>query len=825
MIKNAFSTNIFDSPDLVVFLAEAISDWEFTPRGLSTVLEGRFFVPEWKYEIANEYARFVTVDPAKLREKCLVDDPDRVGRVHLELEFVNANVIRFKIMSGLVRDAAFKVLDVPTLISNRDSVQIVLNHGSGGTDAAKNGAQSKRDDDDDLIIHTKEIDEPNGFSRMIVFETGAIHVEIVDFPFSLRIFNRESSEVACELLEHYESIMSLGVHLPIGFAFSKSMDRHVSLLSNVLHRDEHVYGLGEDFGSLDKRGRAIVLETCDATSSDTDYMYKPIPFFVSTRNYGWFVNRSEPMRFSVGKDYYHTLSLQLISDYLDVYCIIGNSMKDVIKHYTSLTGCSPMPPKWSFGFWISRISYHSRDEVISIAKEFRRCNIPCDVIHIDTDWFEKEWQCDWRFDESRWPDPAGMCNALHEMGFHVSLWQLPCIVPGNPLYDEALQLKFFHEIVDDADDGTVYSKGLDGRTGIIDLTNPAAVEWYEGKLRALLEMGIDVIKVDFGESIPLDSRFNKYPGVVMHNLYPLLYNKICFELASAVKGSGSAVIWARSAWAGSQRYPVHWSGDPKSRFHAMYHTLRGGLSLGFCGFTFWSHDIGGFAGRPESELYARWAQFGFLTSHSRAHGTPPREPWEYDDLCCSMFMKYLKLKYRLMPYIYSQAYYSSRAGMPLLRAMILEFEEDPNCATLDDQYMFGDSILVAPVFEHDARSRMVYLPAGRWIDFWTEAPHDGPAWIQRDAPLDVLPLFIRMGSIIPMTTVIPYLSSGPFNPVELHVYGIDLTGTDALEFRYFDAGSENVVQITHDPLNGKLKVKPIKVVDQGIDFIAINHPA
>ncbi|MEI6520464.1 MAG: TIM-barrel domain-containing protein [bacterium] len=508
-----------------------------------------------------------------------------------------------------------------------------------------------------------------------------------------------------------------------------------------LSPDEKIFGCGESFTRLNKRGQKVVLWTCDAHGVQTPEMYKPIPFYLSSRGYGVFVHSSTPMTFDFGNSYDSTTTLHVGDDMLDIFVFLGNP-KEILSEYTALTGRSPMPPLWSFGLWMSRITYKSEEETRDVARLLREHRIPCDVIHLDTGWFETDWRCDYKFSPSRFDDPVKMIADLKEMGLRVSLWQLPYFTPTNPLYREAIENGY---VVKNS------SGAADTEDAIIDFSNPAAAEWYKGLLGALLKIGVGAIKVDFGESGPLEGIYaSGRTGWYEHNLYPLRYNKAASEITSEV--TGESIIWARSAWAGSQRYPLHWGGDAENTDGAMASSLRSGLSFGLCGFSFWSHDIGGFVQKSPEAIYRRWLPFGMLTSHSRCHGAPPKEPWNYNESFTDAFRLSTELKYKLMPYIINQAKISSENGWPMLRTLFFEYPCDPTSWLIEDEYLFGQDILVAPLME-ETTDRGVYCPPGTWVDYQTGQKYTGSQWhniAAGDIPCVIL---IRSGATIPFIPV------------------------------------------------------------------------
>jgi len=581
---------------------------------------------------------------------------------------------------------------------------------------------------------------------------------------------------------------------------------------------EKIFGCGESFTRLDKRGQKVVLWTCDARSAESEKMYKPIPFFMSSRGYGVFMHTSTPITCDFGKNFSGLYSLMLGDDELDLFVFLG-SPKEILNEYTNLTGKAAMPPLWSFGLWMSRITYTSEEQVRSVAKKLRENKIPCDVIHIDTGWFETDWRCDYEFSKSRFEDPEKMIADLKEDGFHISLWQLPYFVPKNRYFKELVEKDL---VVKD-------SKGnLPYEDAVLDFSNPEAVKWYQDKIAGLLRMGVGAIKVDFGEAAPFKGLYaSGRTGFYEHNLYPLRYNKAVADITREV--SGENIIWARSAWSGSQRYPVHWGGDSENTDTGMAGQLRGGLSFGLSGFSFWSHDIGGFVVRPPAELYRRWMPFGMLTSHSRCHGAPPKEPWEYGEEFMNDFRLAAEMKYKLMPYVYAQAKQCSEQGLPMLRALFIEYPDDDGSWLIEDEYLFGSDILVAPLLHADTASRDVYLPAGQWIDYQTNKIYTG-GWHHIEAGKIPAIILVRDGAVLPHIDLAQSTMKMDFSKIELVVYATDTQKTAKGLFCLPPAstglrhgGSDNKLHslsltkkngkfvLDNDPLKGKVtwKIKAI----------------
>jgi alpha-D-xyloside xylohydrolase len=505
----------------------------------------------------------------------------------------------------------------------------------------------------------------------------------------------------------------------------------------TLSPDEKIFGCGESFTKLNKYGQKVNLYTCDPNGVETAGMYKPVPFFMSSRGYGMFMHTSTPITCDFGQTYGAANALLIGDEALDVFVFMGEP-KDILNEYTDLTGKPSMPPLWSFGLWMSRITYFSEADGRNVAAKLRKNNIPTDVLHFDTGWFETDWQCDYEFAKSRFPDAPKMIADLKKDGFRTCLWQLPYFVPKNKLFKEITQ-------------GGLHVKNAKGNIpyedAVLDFTNPKTIDWYKGKIGSLLKLGVSVIKVDFGEAAPYNGLYaNGRTGFYEHNLYPLRYNKIVADLTKEINGDN--IIWARSTWAGSQRYPLHWGGDAETSDMGMEAELRGGLSLGLSGFTFWSHDIGGFTKRTPENLYRRWLPFGVLSSHTRCHGQPPKEPWDYGDDFQNYFRSTVEMKYKLMPYIYAQSKLAAEKGLPMVRALFVEFPNDRGAWDIENEYLFGSDMLVAPLFEEGTTQRNVYLPQGQWIDFQTGQCYNS-GWHTIAAGKIQAVVLVRDGAIIP----------------------------------------------------------------------------
>jgi alpha-D-xyloside xylohydrolase len=591
---------------------------------------------------------------------------------------------------------------------------------------------------------------------------------------------------------------------PVPFSFvRRAADlAHRTAATFQLAHDEKIFGTGESFTRLDKRGQRVNAWTRDAMGVQSELMYKPVPVFLSSRGYGMFVHTSAPVTFDFGKTFDQHNTVYTADENFDIFVFLGGP-KEVLSEYTALTGRSPVPPLWSFGFWMSRITYKAEDEVRDVARKLRQHRVPADVIHLDTGWFETDWRSNFEFSKTRFRDPARMIADLRREGFRVSLWQYTYFTPKNELYREIVS-KNYHVRSE--------SGGPPFEDAVLDVSNPEAVRWYQSKLAALLRMGVGAIKVDFGEGAPPNGLYaSGRTGLYEHNLYPLRYNKAVADITRETTGEN--IIWARSAWAGSQRYPLHWGGDAENTDSAMAATLRSGLSFGLSGFTYWSHDAGGFVRRAPRDLYRRWLAWGALTSHTRAHGEPPREPWEYDEALTEDFRRALGLRYSLMPYILAQARDSSARGFPMLRALFFEFPEDPNSWNVEDEYLFGSDLLVAPLMEEGAAGRKVYLPPGRWIDYQTGKTYPGAQWHEIEAGAVPVVLLVKDRSVIPHVEAAQSTDRIDWANVELRVFSADAEAAEGL-FALPQGGLQALrlepapgggYALKSDPLRGKVK--------------------
>ena len=510
---------------------------------------------------------------------------------------------------------------------------------------------------------------------------------------------------------------------------------------------ECVYGLGERFTALVKNGQAVDMWNEDGGTC-SELAYKNIPFYITNKGYGVFVAHPEKVSFEVASEVVTRVQFSVPGEYLEYYIIGGPEPKDVLRRYTELTGRPSLPPAWSFGLWLTTSFTTSYDEatVNSFVDGMRERNIPLRIFHFDCFWMKEFQLCDFEWDKDQFPDPEGILKRLKDKGLKICVWINPYIAQKSRLFDEGMENGYLLKRAD----GSVWQwDRWQAGMGLVDFTNPAAAAWYQEKLRKLVRIGVDCFKTDFGERIPTDVVY--YDGsdpFKMHNYYTYLYNRAVYTMLEEEKGKNNALLFARSATAGSQKFPVHWGGDCSATYESMAETLRGGLSLCVSGFGFWSHDISGFEKTATPDLYKRWCAFGLLSTHSRLHGNESyRVPWLFGEEAVEVLRYFTNLKCSLMPYIFSQACVAAHEGVPVMCAMFLEFTEDPSCDYLDRQYMLGESLLVAPVFSEDGNVSY-YLPEGIWTNFITGKKAEGGAWRHEHHGYMSLPLMARPNSVI-----------------------------------------------------------------------------
>lgn len=544
----------------------------------------------------------------------------------------------------------------------------------------------------------------------------------------------------------------------------------------ALRPDEQLFGLGESFAALNRRGTRVVSWHRDPHGTNTTPLtYLNVPFFFSTRGFGVFVNHTSRIVYELGFPSQIACSFRAEDPYLDYFVIYGPHPKEILARYWQLTGRGVLPPQWSFGLWMSRCMYRDGEQVQGVVERLRELDIPLDVVHLDPRWLEQRKHrerdgCDFVWDREAFDETEAFVGWLHDRHVRLCLWENPYVWRDTPLYEEGRRRGYF-ALGPDGEPAPSMDNPRDAV--VVDFTNPEAARWWQDQHRPLLRAGVAAFKADYGEGVPPDARFSDgTTGRETHNVYPLIYNRAVWEVIR--EEHGEAMVFGRSGYAGSQRYPINWVGDTQCTFEGMAAALRAGLSLSLSGVPFWSHDIGGFwspaeIGRaPAPELYIRWAQWGLLSSHARFHGVRGREPWWYGDEAVETVRRFARLRSRLLPYLWSSAQESVATATPLVRPLLLDYPDDPTTHHLDSQYLLGPWLLVAPVFDPHGRVQ-VYLPAGRWFDFWSGEPVEGPRWLDLTMPMDRLPVYVRDNSLLPIGPEQAYVGERPWEPLDVAV--------------------------------------------------------
>ncbi len=533
------------------------------------------------------------------------------------------------------------------------------------------------------------------------------------------------------------------------------------LLSFELGSDAAVYGLGEKSGRLDKRGQLLRSYNRDALGLNAEWSYKNAPFAWSPDGWGVFVHTSAPVTHGVGYGPWSQRAyVASIEDpALDVFVFAGEGAAAQLAQYTALTGRAPVPPDWSLGVILSKAYYRDAEEILAVAREVRARGMPCEVITFDgRAWQDTDTRFAFEWCPKRYPDPRPTITALKALGFRICVWEYPLISVRSPLF-AALAAKGW--LIRDARTGEAFRYQWDPEpfgevltplpeSGLLDFTHPEAYAYWRDRHRELFELGVDMIKADFGEQIgPYMRASDGSEGDALHNVYGLLYNRCVYEAAELYSRDG-AFLFSRAGWSGSQRYPSQWGGDPQADWGGLAGNLRSGLSWGLTGAPFYATDVGGFYGDTRDPvLYVRWIQAAVFSAHMRLHGIGAREPWSYGPEAERLAMRALQLRYRLIPYLKRTVAQAAAGGLPVQRPMVLAFPEDRAAWGFEDQFMCGDDLLVAPCLRADGRVT-VYLPAGEWRRFPDRRPLQGGRAHSLRLSLEEIAVFARVGVRIPV---------------------------------------------------------------------------
>ena len=647
---------------------------------------------------------------------------------------------------------------------------------------------------------------------LIRIVAGALTAEVSLEPWRIRFLDTATGRVLTQTSPGVTDISGRMRTTPFGVS---TVDGKIAAYHETLElpADEVLVGTGERFTPLNLRGQRPLMWNFDAFGSESDRAYKNVPFYQSSRGYGVVVDSGMPIEFDFGASTQSVTQIVVPDDLLDYYVLAGPTPSAVLARYNRLTCHAVTPPKWAFGAWISSGFFvDTQEHVLQRARTIRARGIPCDVLHLDT-----YWQPDGKWSELRWnhdtfPDPAAMMAELDAMGFKVCLWMNSYISVNSDRFTEAAEKGYLLKRAD----GQIYVAdswhGSFPEGGIVDFTNPDATAWFQDLLRPLAAIGVQVFKTDFAEGVPMDSvAYNGMSGTELHNIYALLFN----DAVSAVtrEAHGHTMVWGRSSYLGGQRHAAQWGGDTMCSYPALASSMNGGLAHGLSGVPFWSHDTGGFAGRPSDDLFLRWAQFGALSPLLRFHGTTSREPWRFPAVEPGV-VEALRLRYRLLPYIYSAALRSGETGEPIMRALMVDSPEDPAAWRAEHVYRLGTDLLVAPVITESA-TRSVYLPAGQWVDWWDGSVSDGGRFVTvSPEPLEI-PLYARLGALLPTAEYAEQIPDGPWTAVTLVSIG-GLSGTTEIRD---DDGVTSVTAVREDATFTVTSSGPARVV--GVRFAPV----
>lgn len=638
------------------------------------------------------------------------------------------------------------VLDVTFSSTQKDVIKVSIDHFKGGLD---NMPKFELYEDQGYTPDIKEYDE---YWELI---SGDTKVRIGKWNWNIQYFHKDkkltggSWRATTVINENQFRLSSRLAYTQDDTFWDYPQDARNSYIREqlTLSVGENIYGFGEKFTTFVKNGQTVETWNSDGGTC-SEQSYKCIPFYISSRGYGIFVNSSDKVSYEVASDTVSKVSITVPGESLEYFVIGGENLHEVLANYTTLTGKPALPPAYTFGLWLttSFTTKYDEETVTSFIDGMAERDIPLQVFHFDCFWMkEYEW-CNFEWDTRQFPDPPAMLKRLKDRGLEICVWINPYIAQRSKLFDEGVQNGYFIKNLD----GSVFQCDMwQPGMAVVDFTNPAACEWYASKLKKLCEMGVDCFKTDFGERIPTKVKyFDGSNPIAMHNYYTYLYNKTVFNVLKEYYGENKACLFARSATVGGQQFPVHWGGDCSAEYTSMAETLRGGLSLCASGFGYFSHDMSGFEATATPDIYKRWAAFGLFSTHSRLHGNSSyRVPWLFDEESVDVLRFFTKLKGKLMPYIWSQAIKTSTVGVPMMRAMVIDFENDPACLSLDRQYMFGDNILVAPIFNEEGAAEF-YVPAGTWTDIISEKQYEGSKFYNEKFDYFSLPCLAKPNSII-----------------------------------------------------------------------------
>lgn len=694
------------------------------------------------------------------------------------------------------------VLEVTFSSTQKDVIKVSVDHFKGGLD---NMPKFELNEDQG---YTPEIKESDEYWELI---SGDTKVRIGKWNWNIQYFHKDkkltggSWRATTVINENQFRLSSRLAYTQDDTFWDYPQDERNTYIREqlTLSVGENIYGFGEKFTTFVKNGQNVETWNSDGGTC-SEQSYKCIPFYISSRGYGIFVNSSDKVSYEVASDTVSKVSFTVPGERMEYFVIGGENLHEVLANYTTLTGKPALPPAYTFGLWLttSFTTKYDEETVTSFIDGMAERDIPLQVFHFDCFWMkEYEW-CNFEWDTRQFPDPPAMLKRLKDRGLEICVWINPYIAQRSKLFDEGVKNGYFIKNLD----GSVFQCDMwQPGMAIVDFTNPAACEWYASKLKKLCEMGVDCFKTDFGERIPTKVKyFDGSNPIAMHNYYTYLYNKTVFNVLKEYYGENKACLFARSATVGGQKFPVHWGGDCSAEYTSMAETVRGGLSLCASGFGYFSHDMSGFEATATPDIYKRWAAFGLFSTHSRLHGNSSyRVPWLFDDESVDVLRFFTKLKGKLMPYIWAQAIKTSTVGVPMMRAMVIDFENDPACLSLDRQYMFGDNILVAPIFNEEGTAEF-YVPAGTWTDIISGKQYEGGKFYNEKFDYMSLPCLAKPNSIIAYGNFEKDFEYDYLNGTEFVIY--EPEDGKSIECNIYDTEAKKIFTLTAERKGNTIEV-------------------
>lgn len=640
----------------------------------------------------------------------------------------------------------------------------------------------------------------------LIFTTEELKIQIQKQPFAIEIFNKEGELLNSEKSEKND-LGAFSIEEKIG-------------AKKRLAPDEHVFGFGERMDFLDRRGKKVSLDVGRGLGKPhiigaynvLEANYAPVPFFMSTKGYGIFFHNSYKTTWDMGLSDNKSYSFEAAGGELDYYFIYGPKFPKILDGYTSITGKSPLLPKFALGLHVGTYSggtwgheeKTSENYPVALVKKFRDLEIPIDILHLDSTWriFGENGGSgattfEWRetFDNTEQMFDSIYDMNINMMGLHV-----------RPRFDNGNKLRLLDKA---REAGHVYPED-DNPGEFVNFFDEESVDWWwENGAMNVVKEGAMFFKTDEGSAFGRKANESNKTGPQgkeiesLHNLFPLAYAKAAFTKFQE-HNNMRGMNHTREGYAGIQRYPFIWAGDWPSEWQYFEPVIKGGLNIGISGVGYWSHNMGGFEHVADPELYIRWVQFGMMSPIAHLFGMEHpnyKEPWNYGEEAQKIFKQYDELRYSLIPYLYSNSYEMHKTGMPLMRALVLEYQDDPNVYEITDQYLLGGDLLICPVTTKDAKTRTVYLPEGKWINYWTGEKFEGKQYLNVLTPIEEMPIFVKAGAIIPTQEVVNYVGEKEIDEIILDVYP-----EGESSFKLYDDDGESL-----DYQNGEFSISEIKM--------------